>query len=166
MTCYKPINGGYIRQCMEYVDKGAAFAMGMNLWFSWTITVSAEIIASISVLQYWEAPRNFPTAAYITIFAVVTAAPNLFAVKKYGNVEIVMSGLKVFSILSSMCFLFIMASGGLPSSNGPLVFHYWKTPGAFNNGMKGICQALLQAAFSCPSGVSSLLHYLELSNHA
>ncbi|BCS25230.1 uncharacterized protein APUU_41674S [Aspergillus puulaauensis] len=151
MTCYKPINGGYIRQCMEYVDKGAAFAMGMNLWFSWTITVSAEIIASISVLQYWEGPRNFPTAAYITIFAVVTAIPNLFAVRKYGNVEIVMSGLKVFSILSSMCFLFIMASGGLPSSNGPLVFHYWKTPGAFNNGMKGICQALLQAAFSCPS---------------
>ncbi|KAL4780065.1 amino acid permease/ SLC12A domain-containing protein [Aspergillus varians] len=151
MTCYKPINGGYIRQCMEYVDKAAAFAVGMNLWFSWTMTVPAELIACIDVLQYWEAPRNFPMAAYISIFAVVTAVPNLFGVRKYGHVEIVMSGLKVFSIVSSMCFLFIMASGGLPASTGPLVFHYWKTPGAFHNGMKGICKALLQAAFSCPS---------------
>ncbi|KAL4794092.1 amino acid permease/ SLC12A domain-containing protein [Aspergillus venezuelensis] len=151
MTSYKPINGGYIRQIMEYVDKGAAFAVGMNLWFSWTMTIPAEIIACINVLQYWEAPRNFPMAAYISIFAVASAIPNLFAVKKYGHVEVVMSALKVFSILSSMCFLFIMASGGLPASTGPLVFHYWKTPGAFNNGMKGICKALLQAAFSCPS---------------
>ncbi|KAL2851189.1 amino acid permease/ SLC12A domain-containing protein [Aspergillus pseudoustus] len=151
MTCYKPISGGYIRQGMEYVDKAAAFAMGMNLWFSWTMTVPAEIIACINVLQYWEAPRNFPMAAYITIFAIVSAVPNLFAVRKYGSVEVVMSSLKVFSILSTMCFLFIMASGGLPSQEGPLVFHYWKNPGAFNNGMKGICRAILQAAFSCPS---------------
>ncbi|KAL4937004.1 hypothetical protein BDV06DRAFT_227368 [Aspergillus oleicola] len=151
MTSYKPINGGYIRQTMEYIDKAAAFAMGMNLWFSWTMTVPAEIIACINVLQYWEAPKNFPMAAYISIFAVVSAVPNFFSVKKYGHVEIVMSALKVFSILSSMCFLFIMASGGLPASTGPLVFHYWKSPGAFNNGMKGICRALLQAAFSCPS---------------
>ncbi|KAL3472048.1 amino acid permease/ SLC12A domain-containing protein [Aspergillus californicus] len=151
MTCYKPINGGYIRQCMEYVDKAAAFAMGMNLWFSWVMTVPAEVIACINVLQYWEAPRDFPMAAYITIFVVVTAIPNVFSVRKYGSVEVVMSALKVFSILSSMCFLFIMASGGLSATNGPLVFHYWKTPGAFNNGMKGICRAVLQAAFSCPS---------------
>ncbi|KAL4952384.1 amino acid permease-domain-containing protein [Aspergillus filifer] len=46
MTSYKPINGGYIRQIMEYVDKGAAFAVGMNLWFSWTMTVPAEIIGA------------------------------------------------------------------------------------------------------------------------
>ncbi|KAL4805162.1 amino acid permease/ SLC12A domain-containing protein [Aspergillus unguis] len=151
MTSYKPVHGGYIRQCMEYVDKAWAFAMGMNLWFSWTMTVPAEVIACISVLQYWEAPRNFPMAAYITIFAVVTAIPNFFSLKKYGSVEIVMSALKVLSILSSMCFCFIMASGGLPSQDGALVFHYWKNPGAFNNGMKGICKALLQAAFSCPS---------------
>ncbi|KAL3452697.1 amino acid permease-domain-containing protein [Aspergillus insuetus] len=151
MTCYKPISGGYIRQGMEYVDKAAAFAMGMNLWFSWTMTVPAEIIACINVLHYWEAPRNFPMAAYIIIFAIISAVLNLFAVKKYGSVEIVMSSLKVFSILSTMCFMFIMVSRGLPSQEGPLVFHYWKTPGAFNNGLKRICRALLQAAFSFPS---------------
>jgi amino acid transporter len=37
MTCYKPVHGGYIRQTMEYVDKAAAFAMGMNFWFSWVM---------------------------------------------------------------------------------------------------------------------------------
>jgi amino acid transporter len=157
MTCYKPIHGGYIRQCMEYVDKAAAFAMGMNLWFGWVMTTPSEIIACINVLQYWQTTAHFPMAAYITIFVIVAALPNFFAVRKYGYVEIVLTGIKIFSILASMIFLFLMASGALPATHGPLVFHYWKTPGAFNNGFKGICKALLQAAFSCPSGKSKFV---------
>ncbi|CZR59171.1 uncharacterized protein PAC_09063 [Phialocephala subalpina] len=151
MTCYKPVHGGYIRQTMEYVDKAAAFAMGMNFWFQWVMIIPAEVIACISVLKYWEAPQHFPEAAYITIFLIVAAIPNFFPVHFYGHVEIFMSILKVLAIMSCMCFMFIMASGGLPATHGPLVFHYWKTPGAFNHGLKGICKALLQAAFSCTS---------------
>jgi amino acid transporter len=91
-------------------------------------------------------------AAYITIFLIVAAIPNFFQVKYYGHVEIFMSVLKVLAIGGCMCFMFLMASGALPATHGPLVFHYWKTPGAFNNGIKGVCKALLQAAFSCTSG--------------
>lgn len=67
-------------------------------------------------------------------------------------------------------FLFIMASGGIAATGGPLVFHYWKTPyvtqdysaclssadvpprGAFNNGIKGIAKAFVQAGFSFGGG--------------
>lgn len=128
----------------------------MNFWFSWVMIIPAEVIACISVLKYWEGPRDFPMAAYITIFLVIAAIPNLFPVQHYGQVEIFMSILKVIGIVSCMCFMFIMASGGLPATHGPLVFHYWKSPGAFNNGFKGICKALLQAAFSCTSGMVPL----------
>ncbi|GME36576.1 putative amino acid permease protein [Neofusicoccum parvum] len=151
MTCYKPVHGGYIRQCMEYVDKSAAFAMGMNFWFSWVMIIPAEIIACISVLQYWEAARDFPIAAYITIFLVGSALPNVFAVRIYGHAEVVGSLIKVTAIIMCMCFMFIMASGGVPATGGPLVFTYWKNPGAFRNGVKGISRALVQAAFSCTS---------------
>ena len=34
MTCFKPIWGGWFRMNMEYIDKAAAFATGMNFWFS------------------------------------------------------------------------------------------------------------------------------------
>lgn len=114
--------------------------------------IPAEAIACISVLKYWEAPRNFSTAGYITIFLVLAAIPNFFPVRYYGKVEIFMSIVKVFAIVSTMCYMFLMACGAFPSTHGALVFRYWKNPGAFNNGIKGICKALLQAAFSCTSG--------------
>jgi amino acid transporter len=155
MTCYKPVHGGYIRQAMEYVDQAAAFAMGMNFWFSWVMIIPAEIIACISVLQYWEAPQHFPMAAYITIFLVLSAIPNLLGVRFYGHVEIFMSVLKIVAIGGCMCFMFLMASGAFPATDGALVFRYWKNPGAFNNGLKGISKALIQAAFSCTSGKST-----------
>ncbi|RDW68081.1 amino acid transporter-8 [Coleophoma cylindrospora] len=151
MTCYKPVHGGYIRQTAEYIDQAAAFAMGMNYWFSWVMIIPAEAIACISVLKYWEAARGFSTAGYITIFLLLAAIPNFFPVRFYGKVEIFMSIVKVFAITSTMCYMFLMASGAFPSTHGALVFRYWKNPGAFNNGIKGVCKALLQAAFSCTS---------------
>lgn len=60
-----------------------------------------------------------------------------------------------------MCFMFIMASGGVAATGGPLVFTYWKNPGAFKNGVKGISRALVQAAFSCTSGKSHSFFYLS-----
>jgi hypothetical protein len=52
MTCYKPVHGGYIRQTMEYVDKAAAFAMGMNFWFSWVMVSGVlQIIRSPNLLR-------------------------------------------------------------------------------------------------------------------
>ncbi|RDW73554.1 hypothetical protein BP6252_07461 [Coleophoma cylindrospora] len=45
-----------------------------------------------------------------------------------------------------------MASGGIAATGGPLVFHYWKNPGGFNNGLKGICASFIQAAFSFGGG--------------
>lgn len=34
MTTYKPVHGGFIRQCAEYVDPAFGFAEGINFWFS------------------------------------------------------------------------------------------------------------------------------------
>lgn len=34
MTTYKPVHGGFIRQCVEYVEPAFGFAIGINFWFS------------------------------------------------------------------------------------------------------------------------------------
>jgi amino acid transporter len=52
-----------------------------------------------------------------------------------------------------LIFMIVMASGGIPATNGPLVFTYWKNPGAFHNGLKGICAAFTQAGFSFGGGM-------------
>jgi amino acid transporter len=107
--------------------------------------IPAEITAAVSVLKYW--PQ--------TIFLVVIALGNVFHVRVYGFVEYYMSFIKCFAVVLMIFFMFIMTSGGIAATNGPIEFRYWKNPGAFNNGFKGICKAFVQAAFSFGGGMKS-----------
>lgn len=34
MMAYKPVHGGFIRTCIEYVDPAFGFAVGINFWFA------------------------------------------------------------------------------------------------------------------------------------
>jgi amino acid transporter len=114
--------------------------------------IPAEITAAISVLKYWPETDVIPLAAYITIFLVVIAAANMFHVRVYGYIEYYMSFIKCLAIVLMIFFMFIMTSGGIAATNGPIEFRYWKNPGAFNNGIKGIAKAFVQAAFSFGGG--------------
>ncbi|OAA57391.1 amino acid transporter [Niveomyces insectorum RCEF 264] len=148
MTTYRPVHGGFIRQAAEYVDPALAYAEGFNFWFQWVMIIPAEITAAVSVLKFWPSSQSVPLAAYITIFLVALAIPNYFPVRWYGHFEFVMSWVKLLAVFVMIFFMFIMASGGVAATHGPLVFHYWKSPGAFVGGMKGIAQAFVQAGFS------------------
>ncbi|OJJ71913.1 hypothetical protein ASPBRDRAFT_196046 [Aspergillus brasiliensis CBS 101740] len=152
MTTFKPVHGGFIRQCIEYVEPAFGFAVGINFWFSWVICIPAEITAAVSVLEFWPATEVVPLAAYITIFLVVIAAANCFGVRIYGHVEYMMSFVKVLAIFVMIFFMFIMTSGGISATHGPIEFRYWRSPGAFNNGIKGISKAFVQALFSFGGG--------------
>ncbi|KAI0477219.1 amino acid permease/ SLC12A domain-containing protein [Xylariaceae sp. FL0804] len=148
MTTYRPVHGGFIRQAVEYVDPALGFAEGINYWFAWVMIIPAEVTAAVSVLKFWPASQQVPLAAYITVFLVITAIPNIFPVKWYGKFEYAMSWFKLLAIFVVIFYMFIMASGGVPATGGPLVFTYWNNPGAFHNGMKGLAKAFVQAAFS------------------
>ncbi|EYE97620.1 amino acid transporter [Aspergillus ruber CBS 135680] len=152
MTTYKPVHGGFIRQCVEYVEPAFGFAVGINFWFSWVICIPAEITAAVSVLEFWPQTTSVPLAAYITVFLVAISLANVFGVRLYGHVEYTMSFIKCLAIFAVIFFMFIMTSGGIPATNGPIEFRYWKNPGAFNNGIKGIAKAFVQALFSFGGG--------------
>ncbi|KAL3443964.1 amino acid permease/ SLC12A domain-containing protein [Aspergillus insuetus] len=152
MTTYMPVHGGFIRQCSEFVDPAFGFAIGINFWFAWVMIIPAEITAAVSVLKFWPATDALPLAAYITIFIVVLAVANMFHVKVYGYIEYYMSFIKCLAVVLMICFMFIMTSGGIKATGGPIIFSYWKNPGAFNNGIKGIAKSFVQAAFSFGGG--------------
>ncbi|KZF25802.1 hypothetical protein L228DRAFT_266251 [Xylona heveae TC161] len=152
MSAYKPIHGGFIRQASEYVDPALGFAVGINFWFSWVMIIPAEITAAISVLNFWPSARDFPIAAYISIIFVGCALVNVFPVRFYGRIEYCMSFVKIIAIFAMIFFMFIMTSGGIKATHGPIEFRYWKHPGAFRNGAKGIGKAFIQAGFSFGGG--------------
>lgn len=114
--------------------------------------IPAEITAAISVLQFWPETNSVPLAAYITIFFAAITLGNIFHVKIYGYIEYYMSFIKCAAVILMIFFMFIMTSGGIPATNGPIEFRYWKNPGAFRNGIKGIAKAFIQAAFSFGGG--------------
>ncbi len=118
--------------------------------------IPAEITAAVSVLQFWEQTNALPLAAYITIFLVVMAFANIFHVRVYGHIEYYMSFIKCLAVVLMIFFMFIMTSGGIAATNGPIIFHYWKSPGAFHNGIKGIAKSFVQAAFSFGGGIYNL----------
>ncbi|KAJ5784318.1 Amino acid/polyamine transporter I [Penicillium pulvis] len=164
MMAYKPVHGGFIRTCVEYVDPAYGFAVGINFWFAWVMIIPAEITAAVSVLKFWPETDALPLAVYITIFLVVIALANLFHVRIYGYIEYYMSFIKCAAIILMIFFLFIMTSGGIPATHGPIEFRYWKNPGAFKNGMKGIAKAFVQAAFSFGGGEHVAVIAGEIAN--
>ncbi|KAL4924937.1 amino acid permease/ SLC12A domain-containing protein [Aspergillus undulatus] len=152
MTTLMPLHGGFIRQCSEFVDPAFGFAIGINFWFAWVMIIPAEITAAVSVLQFWESTNALPLAAYITVFLATMAVANVFHVRIYGYIEYYMSFVKCVAVVLMICFMFIMTSGGIAATGGPIIFTYWKNPGAFNNGIKGIAKSFVQAAFSFGGG--------------
>lgn len=147
MSTYRPVHGGFIRMATEYVDPALGFAEGINFWFQWVMIIPAELTAAVSVLKYWDGWQKIPLAGYITIFFAISAIPNFFPVRMYGHIEYGMSWVKIVAIFIVIAYMFIMTSGGVAATNGPIEFKFWKDPGAFTN-MKGLARAFVQAAFS------------------
>lgn len=147
MATWRPVHGGFIRMSTEYIDPALGFAEGVNFWFQWVMIIPAEITAAVSVLKYWDGWQKIPLAGYITLFLAVTAIPNIFPVRMYGHIEYGMSWFKILAIFVVIAYMFIMTSGGIAATNGPIEFKYWKNPGAFTD-MKGLSKAFVQAAFS------------------
>lgn len=72
----------------------------------------AEIIAAISVLQFWPETNVVLLAAYITIFLLIIVLGNVFPVRIYGYIEYCVSWVKILAIFVMVFFLFIMTYSG------------------------------------------------------
>lgn len=57
MTTYKPAHGGFIRQCVEYVEPAFGFAVGINFWLS----VSPFGPSSCGIFAWTQAIPNYAT---------------------------------------------------------------------------------------------------------
>jgi amino acid transporter len=71
----------------------------------------------------------------------------LFGVKGYGEAEFVFSIIKIIAVIGYIILGVILNCGGGPEG-GYIGGRYWKDPGAFNNGFKGLCSVFVTAAFA------------------
>lgn len=140
-----PVAGSFAAYSTRFIDPAWGFAMGWNYAMQWLIVLPLEIVAAAITVEYWESPVS--PAVWVTLFWLLIVAINLFGVKGYGEAEFVFSLVKVIAVIGFIILGIILNCGGGP--NGEYIGgRYWKNPGAFVSGFKGLCSVFVTAAFS------------------
>ncbi|PRP86942.1 amino acid transporter [Planoprotostelium fungivorum] len=153
MCAFLPIPGSFTNYATRFVDPALGFATGWNYWYSYAITLPAEITAAAIVISYWNSPVNI--AVWITIFYVACFALNMIGADAYGEAEFWMAIIKVVTVIGLIILGFVLICGGGPTHD-VVGFRYWKDPGPFNSIMVdngggyflATCAVFVQAAFS------------------
>src|ERR1700687_6054048 len=105
MATQLPIPDSFEAYAERFIDPSLGFAVGWNYWFSWAITLAAELVAGALIVQFWF-PHSNSTLWAMGFFAVLLAL-NLLSVKVYAEAEYWFAGIKVVTVL------IFLAVGGL-----------------------------------------------------
>ncbi|CAF3212836.1 unnamed protein product [Rotaria sp. Silwood2] len=140
-----PVSGSFAIYSSRFLDPAWGFAMGWNYALSCLVTIPLEITAAGLIINYWTTSINI--GVWITIFLVTLFIINLFGIRGYGEVEFYLSIIKVIAILGFIVLGIVLVTGGGPNHQY-LGGKYWHNPGAFANGLKGVCSVFVTAAFA------------------
>ena len=104
-----------------------------------------EIVAATLTIEFWN--NDIKNDVWVAIFLAMIIAINLFGVKGYGEAEFVFSIIKVVAVIGFILLGIILNCGGGP--DGQYIGNrYWRNPGPFHHGFKGLCSVFVTAAFA------------------
>ncbi|CAN3374128.1 hypothetical protein DIURU_000934 [Diutina rugosa] len=144
MSVQFPVSGSFNSYFSRFVDPTWGFVLGLLYACSWLISYPSELVACAMTIGYWR--PDVDGAVWVAVFWVVICSVNMFGVKGYGEVEFVLSFLKVIAVIGFLiCGLCIICGVG---DKGYIGGKYWSNPGSFNNGFDGVASVFISAAFS------------------
>ncbi|KAH8895675.1 putative proline-specific permease [Thozetella sp. PMI_491] len=130
MSAYLPVSGSSMSTYgHRFVSRSLGFTLGWVYWYTFAITVPAEITATHLVIQYWNPP--LPPVFWLTIIGLVMISLNCFPVSVYGESEFWFASIKVFGIIGLLIVSVVLFFGGGPSHQ-PIWFSNWANPGPVN----------------------------------
>ncbi|MCC2625529.1 MAG: lysine transporter [Burkholderiales bacterium] len=142
LSTYRPSTGTFCEYSGDYVNKPFGYAMSINYWFNWSITIAAEISAAVIVMKFWFPHGSDLVFSSIFFFAILIL--NLFAVRVFGEVEYFMSMLKVLVIVI-VIVLGTMLVLGQPKFG---LNNFTIADAPFHDSWKGFFSVFLLAGFS------------------
>lgn len=145
MAVLFPVAGSFSAYSTRFIDPAWGFAMGWNYAMQWLVVLPLEVVAAAITVSYWNS--KISPAAWVAIFLTIITSINLFGVRGYGEAEFVFSIIKVIAVIGFIVLGIILDIGGGPSG-GYIGGKYWHIPGAFHNGLKGLCSVFVTAAFA------------------
>ncbi|KAL4881392.1 amino acid permease-domain-containing protein [Aspergillus karnatakaensis] len=145
MAVVFPVAGSFAHFSTRFIDPAWGFAMGWNYALQWLVILPLEIVAASITVDYWES--NISSAVWVTLFWATIVSINLFGVKGYGEAEFVFSSIKVIAVIAFIILGIILNCAGGPGGSY-LGGTYWRDPGAFHHGFKGLCDVFVNAGFA------------------
>jgi lysine-specific permease len=97
MATLMPISGSFATYAAKFVDPALGFSIGWNYWFSWAVTIPAELSAGALVMKYWF--PNSPSILWSAIFLAILFMLNILSARSYGEGEYWFAGIKVVTII-------------------------------------------------------------------
>ena len=151
MATQLPIRGSFETYAERFIDPSFGFAVGWNYWFSWAITLSAELVAGALIVQFWFPHSN--STLWAMGFFLLLLGLNLLSVKAYAEAEYWFAGIKVVTVLIFLAVGALMITGMLGNHNAGL--HNWTlsdpatgTHAPFVGGLTSVLLVFLVAGFS------------------
>ncbi|KAG0327207.1 hypothetical protein BGZ99_008188 [Dissophora globulifera] len=150
MATYLPITGSINAYGTRFFDPALGFMLGWVYWFSWSITLAAELVASSVVISYWISTDQCPGWVWALVFIVVLTALNLTSVKAYGETEYWLSLIKVLAVIAFIIVGFIYIGGaiGTPIPDAPKPGREVFDISPFHGGFIALFSIFLNAGFS------------------
>ncbi|KAJ3117797.1 hypothetical protein HDU96_005578 [Phlyctochytrium bullatum] len=121
MATQFPVAGAFSQLGTRFLGPAAGFTLGWNYWLQWAITLPAELVACGTIMAFW-AP-NVPEYVWSFAFLVPLVVVNAFGVKGFGEVEFVLSLIKVIAIVVFLVLGVVVVCGG--SALGAVGFQNW-----------------------------------------
>lgn len=139
-----PVSGSFNAFFSRFIEPSWGFTLGLMYALSWLISFPSELVACSLTVQYWNQSIN--PAVWVAIFYVLICAINMFGVIGYGEVEFILSIIKVVAVVGFIILGICLTAG--VGVQGYIGGKYWQDPGSFNHGFKGVCSCFISAAFS------------------
>ncbi|KAI0382949.1 amino acid permease/ SLC12A domain-containing protein [Hypomontagnella monticulosa] len=140
-----PVNGAFYTYVVRFVDPSWGFAMGWDYAIAWLTVLPFELIAAGITIEFWRPDLNI--AIWVTVFLVILAMIQIFGVRGYGEVEFILSMVKIAACTGFIILGIIINCGGV-GDRGYIGAKYWYDPGAFKNGFNGFAGVFVVAAFA------------------
>jgi lysine-specific permease len=151
MATQLPIRGSFETYAERFIDPSFAFAVGWNYWFSWSVTLAAELVAGSLIVRFWFPHANLSLCAMG--FFVVIMMLNLLSVRAYAEAEYWFAGIKVVTVIIFIGVGVLMIAGMINHDHAG--FHNWMlndpntgTHAPFAGGWAAALAVFLIAGFS------------------
>ncbi|KAE8391924.1 amino acid permease-domain-containing protein [Aspergillus alliaceus] len=139
-----PLASAFPQYAVKFVEKAPAFTVGWAYSFSASVTLANELQGVVTVLSFWT--QSVPIAVWLSVFFVVILITVVCAVKFFGEVEAILSTVKLFWIVVVILSCIVISAAGAPNHQ-KTGFEYWNSM-PFTNGFKGFLSVMATSIFS------------------